>query len=520
MEPSYAIFKKRNLFLACLIVIAIGLSLSKPLVALGQYGLFALWIFDGNIKRKITDFFKNKIALALTSLYVLSLVGLIYSEDLNFALNDLRRKLPLLSLPLLLPGFSPITKKEFKIIFKYYVSGVLISTFWSTFIMLGGTNEIITDTRALSRFNSHIRFGLEICLAIFGSFYFFWKTNINKKKITWTIISCWLISFLFFTNLFTGVVILFSTSTILLSIYSLRSKKSWVKYSFLLTSIALITVSAFTLNKSINNYYQEITPLQPLKVTEGGIVYTYDKTTTRKNDKENGYLIWSNIAWVELEIEWNKKSDILFSGKDLKGQFLSTTLIRFLTSKGIYKNATAVKDLTKEEISAIEQGIPNYKFLTMNGIDKRIYEIIWEHDNYLQGRDFNGHSVIMRWEYWRTAFRIIKENLFFGVGTGDVRIAFDNQYELDNTSLKPKYRLRAHNQYITFTVAFGIFGFLIFGFYLIYPFIKNNMSNNYFYLSFFCIILLSMLSEDTLETQIGVTFFAFFNTIFLLKEKS
>lgn len=520
MKTFDAIFKKRNLFLTCLVLIAIGLSISKPLVALGQYGLFALWLLEGNFIERITGFIKNKTALVLTSIYLLSLIGLLYSEDLHFAIDDLRRKLPLFALPFLISGFTPITKKEFSLIFKYYVSGVLISTIWSTFVMLGGLNEVITDTRALSRFNSHIRFGLEICLAIFGSFYFSWKNLARKQKIIWLIITLWLISFLFFTNLFTGVIIFLSTSIILLSIYSIRSKRTWLKYSFFLISVMIAGFSIFTINKSLSNYNQKTIPLKPLNVTDGGIEYTFDKTTIRKNDKENGYLIWSNIAWVELEIEWNKRSAILFSEKDLKGQFLSTTLIRFLTSKGIYKDAKAVKDLTEEEVTAIEKGISNYKFLSMNGLDKRIYEIVWEHDNYMQGRDFNGHSVIMRWEYWRTAFNIIKKNIFIGVGTGDIATAFKSQYTLDSTTLKPQYQLRAHNQYITFTVAFGMLGILIFGFSIIYPFIKNNMYSNYFYLSFLSIILLSMLSEDTLETQIGVTFFAFFNTIFLLKEKS
>ncbi len=520
MKTSYSIFKKRNLFLVCLVLITIGLSVSKPLVALGQYALFTLWLFDGNIKKKTLAFFRNKTALALTSIYLLSIIGLIYSDNLSYAIDDLRRKLPLFFLPFLISGFTPITRKEFRLVFKYYVVGVLISSLWSCFIMLGGLNEVITDTRVLSRFNSHIRFALEICLAIFGSFYFTWKAQLNKQKILWSIVGSWLIIFLFLINLFTGAVILLSTSIILLTIYSFRSKKAWFKYSFLFISIAIASFTLYTINNGVNSYYEKVNSLKPISLTKSGSKYTFDKVSERKNDKENGYLIWSNISWDEIELEWNKKSVIPFSGKDLKDQFLSTTLIRFLSSKGIYKDAESVINLTSIEVDAIEKGIPNHKFIDMNGMDKRIYEIIWEHDNYIQGRDFNGHSVIMRWEYWSTAFHIIHQNLFFGVGTGDVRSAFDQQYEIDQTSLKPQYRLRAHNQYITFTVAFGLLGIIIFGFSLIYPFIKNNMSNNYFYLSFLCIVLLSMLSEDTLETQIGITFFAFFNTIFLLKEKN
>ena len=97
--------------------------------------------------------------------------------------------------------------------------------------------------------------------------------------------------------------------------------------------------------------------------------------------------------------------------------------------------------------------------------------------------------------------------------------AFANQYHEDNSLLLPQYRLRAHNQYITYLVTFGFLGIIIFGFSLIYPFLKNKMYNDYFYMAFFSIILLSMLTEDTLETQIGITFFCFFQHPFFTERK-
>jgi len=516
-----SILTTRNLFLLCLIIIAVGLSISKPLVALGQYGLLALWLFSGNIKQKLHAYYKNKTALALGSIYVLSLIGVLYSSNYEYAIDDLRRKIPLFFLPFYISGFSPITKKEFTLIFKVYVSAVLFSTFWSIFVMLGGLNEVILDKRLLSRYNSHIRFGLEICFAIFGAVYYSWIEKSNKGKIIWLAIAIWLIIFLFILGLFTGAVVLFIAAIITLTIYSLRSTITWLKYSFLFAALGLIAVVGITIKSNINNYYenQNINQLEKLEFTENGSKYYHDTTTVRQYDKENGYYIWQNIAWKEIETEWPKRSEIPYKTKDLKGQILTTTLIRFLSSKGIYKNAKAVQDLSDDEIKAIEKGVSNYKYLSMNNIDKRLHKIIWEFDNFNQGRDYNGHSVIMRWAYWGTAYRIFKQNIFIGVGTGDVPTAFSQQYEKEDSLLFPKHRLRAHNQYITFSVAFGMLGIIVFGLYLFYPFYLNNMYKDYLYLAFFSIFLLSMITEDTLESQIGVTFFAFFNTIFLLKEK-
>ena len=86
-----------------------------------------------------------------------------------------------------------------------------------------------------------------------------------------------------------------------------------------------------------------------------------------------------------------------------------------------------------------------------------------------------------------------------------------------NSPLEKKFRLGAHNQYLTFAVTFGIAGFVWFLFSLFYPLRQLVQAKmfDYFYITFFVIALLSMLSEDTLETQAGVSFFAFFNCLLL-----
>ena len=63
--------------------------------------------------------------------------------------------------------------------------------------------------------------------------------------------------------------------------------------------------------------------------------------------------------------------------------------------------------------------------------------------------------------------------------------------------------------------AFGIIGMFWFLGALFYPIIAEKKILDFFYLTFFTIAFLSMLTEDTLESQAGVTFFAFFNSLFL-----
>jgi O-antigen ligase len=108
----------------------------------------------------------------------------------------------------------------------------------------------------------------------------------------------------------------------------------------------------------------------------------------------------------------------------------------------------------------------------------------------------------------------MKTSPVIGVGTGDVPEAFRRQYEISDSKLSMKWRLRSHNQYLSFGVAFGILGLIWFMYVLAFPYTKHG-DQGWLFSSFFIIALLSMLTEDTLETQAGVTFFTFFYCLFM-----
>lgn len=512
----------RNYFILCLVLIAIGLSLSKPLITLGLFGLLIVWLADGNIKLKLKAFYNNKIALMISSVYLLTLLGLLYTSNYNFAIDDVRRKMPLFFLPFYFSGFSPLTKKEFSLLIKIYIVGVLLASFWSFYVYMGGLHITIVDVRDYSRFNSHIRFGLEIALALFFSFHYIVTTKKLKLKLMWLLVAVWLLCSLFIFNLFTGMIVFIATIFLMLLVFGLITKNKRLKLLFL-SLFAIIGISTFLFIKNvINDFYScnDILPLKEIPYSKFGGKYQKDGYTDSSTLKENGYYVEKNITWIEFAEAWNKRSKISFEGEDLKGQKIKNTLIRFITSKGQRKDKEAIDNLSDEEVKAIEEGIPNYKYLIMDEFSVRLHKIIWEYDSYINNRNINGHSVLMRWEYWKTAVHIIKGNWLSGVGTGDVQDAFDLQYEKDKSLLEPKYRLRAHNQYLTYGVTFGIIGLSWFFFFLFYPVIKTKMYKNYFYVAFFIIAVLSMLTEDTLETQVGINFFVFFNTILLLSSET
>ena len=56
----------------------------------------------------------------------------------------------------------------------------------------------------------------------------------------------------------------------------------------------------------------------------------------------------------------------------------------------------------------------------------------------------------------------------FGVGTGDVQTELNKTYMETDSPLSKEWYKRPHNQYLTITVALGLFGLIIFLIIMIY----------------------------------------------------
>lgn len=497
----------------CMVIIS-GLTWSNFLMSLGQFILLGNWILEFNYKKKLSRLCSNKTALIVLSLFAIHLIGLLWTSNFDYALKDLRIKLPLLFLPIVFASAIQFSKKTFDFLIHFFIAVVLITTFVSLYRYLQIRDIALFDKRDLSINISHIRFSLLICLSVFLSLYQFYKYT-GGFKLLFLVISIWQIVFLFILESFSGIVILSLLLPVVTIIYSLsiRSNLKRIASSSLIIVFTLSVLSVLIWR--ISNYHFSPRPEQTqLKVTAIGSPYFQDTTEWANKQLENGYYIYQNIAYWELEDAWNERSNFKYSGKDENGNDLYITLIRFLASKGEAKDRASIERLTTDEVAAIEAGIANVNYLRYPQV-ARIDKIIWEFDHYSKGLGTNGHSVASRIVYWKQAWKLIKENWIIGVGTGDLQDEFESSYQRTGSELNDSFRLRAHNQYLTFWVTFGIVGLLLILFSFGLPITISFYKADYQHLIFMAIALLSMINEDTLETQAGVTFFAFFNALLL-----
>lgn len=547
-ERGYQIFV-RTAYIVGIAIIIIFLPFSKYILSIGMWTVTGAWILERvNMQRFIRFyttrslfrrialalpytlllwfvsmgkgfrvFFRNRPAMILASLYLLHILGLVFTVDFGYALKDLRTKLPMLILPIYFSTSRAFGNRDFHRFLLIFVINLVVVTLANSWKLV---HFEFVDIRDISVHISHIILGLMISMALFIAGYFL----VRKKRVSiWVrtgafVVIVWFILYLVISRSFTGLGVFFITLLALLVIYTFLSRRIWLKAGCILTIIVVTGGGGLYLRSIVRDYYRveeiDLTKLDSL--SPSGLRYSH---YTDNRQTENGHYVWIYIQWEELREGWNTRSEIPFDSTDLRGQEVKGTLIRYLSSKGLRKDAGGIDRLTDKDVEAIERGIADVVNLNSFSLKGRIYEVLMGYESYLASGDPTGSSLMQRLEFWRASWGIICKNWLTGVGTGDMNVAFRNQYIAMDTKLDPGQWWRSHNQFLSILIGFGIFGLAWFIISLVYPAVVRRGFQDYFFLTFFIIAMLSMLTEDTLESQAGVSFFYFFYAFFLFARR-
>lgn len=391
-------FPQYYTFFICGVII--GVFFSPALNSICNGALVLTWIIEGDFKDKWSKLKSNKAFWALTSIFILHLIGLIYTEDFEYALKDLKIKLPILLLPIVFASSVNLNGHQFKRILEILIFTAFVSSIYAFYIYLAHYGKDMKELREISSIISHIRLSLLNAIASFAAFYLVFS---NRKKLfsffnlSVLIIGIWLFIFNGLLGARMGILVYFVMAALFAFYLIIKLRKLWLSVSLLLAVIALPLVT----------YY------------------------------------------------------------------------------------------------------------SISSVRMRTNEIAFEINNYKKGGDPSGQSIAQRFVFWKIALDIFKTSPIIGIGTGDVKQAYKDYYASHPGLIDVRFQHRAHNQYLTILFTFGIIGFILFMYGIISPMFYERKFFDYFYVVFLISFLLSMTMEDTIETQAGVTFYAFFNSLFL-----
>ncbi|MDD4227305.1 MAG: O-antigen ligase family protein [Mariniphaga sp.] len=456
------------------------------------------------------------ILLFPLSIFAVYFAGTFFTLDFNFALYELNKNLFWIIIPLAVYLSPKLSEKKINILLLIFVASVILASFISTGKLLMHSYTRILEFRSTSSV-SHIRFSLQVVLSIILLSWFLMQENFLKstsQRFLFLIAMIWLTCFLFLLKSLLGILAFLGTLMFAL-LFFVRRINIFKWRALLVTAFVLVLlIPVIFTGRVIYDFFdfKEVDPDTVEYFSPSGNKYHHD---FEDKTRENGYLVYTYICDEELRREWNK-----LSKKDydelLNGFPLSITLIRYLTSMGVRKDSAGVSVLTAGDVALIEDGITNCNFKNSYfSLYPRIYETIWEVDNYIRTGDPNNKSLAQRIEFVRASALLIKKNPLFGIGTGNWILKYNEVYDEMQSLLMDEKRGPSHNQYLNYMVKFGVTGLIWILFALLYPFFKTGNRSHYIFILFLISFAFANLGDANMETHMGLSFFVFFYSLFL-----
>lgn len=501
----------RQVHIAALALAAIMLPWSEFLLSNAQFLVVGNWLVEGVVRKDLAGRFKRAFThpagLVFLSFFALHLLGLLWTVDMEWGLDLCRILLPVLAFTPVLVSTPPMQAREFR--------AVLLLGAWSTavsaLVCLALKHDVIGQGgyRELSVFISHIRLALLLCFSI--AVFVLLPGRSLPSRVAHGIAIGWCVFFLDRLSSLTGLALL-----ALMAAYGIwrwsSARPPSLRWSVRASLLLLPLAGGLYVQWCVRDFFRtDGTDLSRLDTfSAGGERYYHDR---ERPLRENGHYVWINVADGELQRAWGRLSSRPYLGLDAKGQPIRHTLVRYMASMGLRKDSIGAMSLTGEDVARVESGVPSVVAGRRDPIRARIDQILYEWDHYRMKGDASGHSVAMRYEFLRTGWAIARENLLIGTGTGDTRPAFAAQYERDESPLGATWRRRAHNEFLTLLISFGLPGLLWSLFSWAWPAWRMGAFKRPLFVCWGIIFIGSCLSEDTIETQMGATFFAYFYTL-------
>jgi hypothetical protein len=505
-----------NWFFISLVGFVSVLPFSLALVSIfGGITLFTAFVED-SWENKRTRIKERKLLFLLPVIFIIYILSSIIKYNNGTPFYDLQKALFFIVLPLAFIFGKRLSGRQIRFLFFAFVLAVLVATIVAiiNWVLYSGANGFSVHDITLI---SHIRFSFQLIL-VFWFIMLFIKANykvLSKSLvISLSLLAIYFLSFLIIQQSLTGL-IAFVGSVIFFMVYIIFQYNKRFKYVLLILVMGVISIPALYVIITINSFYDfEIVEKESIEQrTKKGNIYTHDFDNPMV---ENGKYVYLYLCEGEMREEWNNISDYKYDSTGKNGYPVYSTLIRYLTSKGLRKDAEGILSLNSQDIQNVENGMANVIYYQNKySLYPRIYQTIWEYYVYSKTGNANNQSFSQRIEFSKAAISIIKNNLWFGVGPGNWKEEFKLAFIKNNSSLNEQMYASSHNQYLNYMVKFGLVGFLAIMFCLIYPVIASGKYRDLLFLLFLVFLFIANFGDSNFESHMGSSFFVFFYCLFL-----
>ncbi len=482
----------------------VGFLFSHALMSFSLAFMALRFVFAAKARLKSA---RKDVLFALLSFFCLFLIGTLWSENTKEAFSQINKALPFLVVPLYFFTIPTLTSESRKRLaaLALLLTGISCAAVLLRLYVFGSE-----DVRQAMLFGSHIRFALLCCIAIgFCTIYVIRnRTTLSRRALSvFLFLIAFFVCYLLLSGSMTGIAVLL---VVLLPIGLWQAEKQIPRRALviLLSSLAVGVVAVcVTLFCWARDYFVPKDGVkQDAMIENGTYLAPYGSEKWQKEMRELAPLLPKYLGIAP---------DSLFHNKDVSYPYVNIAW-RYLGSKNLTKDAAGLACLDAKDLDNIRKGIPNHVYAGGNPLKVRIYKTFYEFEAFKHGGKIEGSSLVQRIELWHKGVLLLEKDgtWIAGVGTGDLVGELDRSLKENNSPLAES-GLKIHNQYLTIALTFGLLGFLVFCVFVFYPPFALGLERNAYYVCFLAVMLLSMLTEDTLDNQQGIMLFAILNSFFL-----
>ena len=449
-------FYKKNIYFLSLIFISVGIGLQldfyKPVIIL----LFLQWIFSRDFSNKIHRLKKNKFAIGLIALYSLYALSILWSANINVALNDILLKIPMLVFPIIIISNKELPKKQVSIILLAFAfSSVAINIYCLIDGMLNYLNNNQWNELYYQRLtiNMHTAYqALFTCFSIAILVNCFLIYRLVKNWLIYLFVPFQLVFLLMLASRM-QILLMAIIIPVFLITYFYNKKKLLI--GFIYTFLIFFTLIMLAKNSS-----------------SPSLKYRYKQTMSYVENIgiENGNSDPRKIIW--------QKGAQLIKQNWLIG-----------VGAGDVKSAL----VNKYEDMVIDDPISSFL------VDSLINELEKDHQTvrYLQKKAIKNNCTYNEQLIYHAKNVLKKSN---------------NRYL---TSVKREYNF--HNQYLQTFGTIGVFGFILIIYLFFMPFLRSFQKRDFLFAVFLFLVVASFFTESMLERQAGVVFVFYFYSLLIHK---
>lgn len=467
----------------------------------------ANWVLEGRWREKWQMARSSRLLQAYLTLYLVLLIGMLWTSNLHFGWSVLQVKLPLLVVPLVMLTTRPIVGRARPMVLWVYAGTVLVV---SLIALVRTLTMPDLPYRDAVPYISHIRFALNCCMVIFimlsseckaPSWVGSGRTAFSITFLIFRVlIVIWLLAFLLLIRSFTGIAVLTVVSLIILIL-----RKRW---ALLGVWFVVVGGAALAVGLEARSYYSMVPMADaPLKaVTANGRPYSH----AQDGIIENGNYINNYVCPTELRNEWERRSSLPYDAPTASGYAVEPTLVRYLNAMGQTKDSAGVMAMTDADISAVERGIANPVYEGRNHLRKMVYTLLLEREYHRHTCAVSGFTMLQRFELWQATWHMVQDQPWLGAGTGDAVDAMHAELAAMDSELSGTTK-RTHCEYLSILAMVGFIGFTIVVLMFLRPLLTSRpKALTGIMLAWMLTILISFITEDTINTLAGILFCTWF----------